>query len=167
MSALRFDVRTFDDLSTTELYELLALRARVFVVEQDCAYLDLDGMDQESVHLLGWEDGRLLAYARWFTAGADRHRPSPPGTIALGRIVTATDMRGRGLGHAAVAESLRRIDDPEPRGVVIHAQSHLEQFYAEHGFVTEGDTFPEDDIPHLFMRRLATAPGRPALHNTH
>lgn len=133
----------FDDFDPHDLYALLRLRSNVFVVEQDCVFLDMDDKDQGAVHALGREDGRLVACARWYDDGE----------LHLGRIVTDPSVRGRGLGHDMVAACLREIG-PAAR-IVMSAQAHLEGFYAAHGFVVEGDGYLEDGIPHLRMVREA------------
>ncbi len=140
---LHFEEKTFDSLSAAGLYELLQLRSEVFIVEQRCFYQDLDGKDQAARHLLGREDGRLTAYARWYPVldGDGFH---------LGRIVSHPEVRGTGRGKAIVAEALRRIG---PRPVVIQAQAHLELFYAAFGFLRTGPDFDLDGIPHTPMRR--------------
>ena len=142
---VRFACRTFAELTVPELYDALALRAAVFVVEQDCPYLDPDGIDRWSWHLLGYQDDRLVACARWFEEG---------GHVRLGRMVIAPDQRGQGLGQRALREALQRIG---ARTVIAHAQDHLRGFYGAAGFVAEGEVFQEDGIPHVVMRRT---PGR-------
>lgn len=131
----------FDELSPAALYDVLRLRADVFVVEQECAYLDPDGADADAMHVLGREDDRLVAYARVHPED---------GSLRVSRVVTARDARGRGLGHAIVRASL---DVVGARPCFLHAQDHLRGFYAQHGFVPVGDVFPEDGIPHVRMDR--------------
>lgn len=141
----KLETKGFPELTVAELYDLLALRAEVFVVEQACAYLDPDGRDPEATHLLGSLDGRLVACARWYLEGERVH---------LGRIATAGSIRGRGHGRRLVAEALRRIGEDHPgRAVLIHAQAHLQDFYEDLGFVAVGEPFEEDGIPHLAMVR--------------
>ena len=140
----------FDALTVDELYRILALRQRVFVVEQTCVYLDADGWDRHADHL--WiEDGdAAVACLRLFDPGV-RHAEA-----CLGRIVTAPERRGTGLGHALVAEGLARIvaaSGPVP--VRISAQAYLERFYRQHGFERVSDEYDEDGIPHIAMVRPA------------
>lgn len=149
---MRFEHTDFAGLSARALYDVMALRQRVFVVEQRCAYLDADGADLRATHLCGYDDaGALVAYARLFGPGE-----KGPGRCSLGRVVTAPEVRGTGLGRALVAESLRRLDAAwGPRAcVVISAQAHLQRFYGEFGFEGVGDTYLEDDIPHRKMVRV-------------
>jgi ElaA protein len=134
-------VRAFDDLTLRELHDVLALRADVFVVEQDCPYLDPDGEDPAAIHVLGTENGSLVGYARI--------HETPEGA-RIGRVVTARDVRGRGLGHDLVRASVAAIGE---RASYLHAQDHLRAFYAAHGFRPAGDVFDEDGIPHVRMDR--------------
>ncbi len=131
----------FSLLSAIELYEMLQLRAQVFVVEQQCAYQDLDGIDVKATHILGRSGGRLVACARWY---------AHPRGIALGRIVTELSHRRLGLGKALLSVALERIGHAT---VVMHAQAYLEAFYRSFGFTVEGEPFLEDGIPHLMMVR--------------
>jgi ElaA protein len=148
-AVMRFRVKRFEELTVDELYDLLRLRAEIFVVEQECAYQDLDGLDRASTHLLGTKQGRLEAYARWHPEGEQ---------VRLGRIVTGPRVRGRGHGRRLVIEALRRIAAEHPgRPVLIHAQAHLEGFYQDLGFETRGEPFDEDGIPHVSMMRTTSA----------
>lgn len=142
---LKLSARRFPELTVEELYDLLALRAEVFVVEQACAYLDPDGCDREATHLLGTRDGALVAYARWYPEA---------GRVRLGRIATAPAARGRGYGRDVVEEALRRIAADHPdRSVLLHAQAYLQGFYESLGFTPVGEPFDEDGIPHVAMVR--------------
>jgi len=137
----------FANLSVVELYRIIALRQRVFVVEQTCPYLDTDGVDLASDHL--WTGEEPLAYLRVVPGGAKYEEPS------LGRIVTAPEARGTGLGRALVIEGLARArarfgDVP----VRIGAQKYLFAFYQSFGFVRAGDDYVEDGIDHVEMLRL-------------
>jgi ElaA protein len=130
------------ELTLVELYAVLTLRATVFVVEQDCAYLDPDGRDVEpgTTHLwLADADGGLAAYLRILTEASGAR---------IGRVVTAPPHRGRRLAGRLLEEALVLA----PRPVVLDAQSHLLELYARHGFVVDGTEFLEDGIPHTPMR---------------
>ena len=146
MVPMQITVRAFDELTLRELHDLMALRAEVFVVEQDCAYLDPDGEDPAARHVLGMEDGLLVGYARIH---------EPPDGARIGRVVTAQSVRGRGLGHELVRAAVKAVGE---RASYLHAQDHLRAFYAVHGFVPVGDVFMEDDIPHVRMDRPAGTP---------
>jgi len=151
----------FDELSPREIHELYRLRAAVFVVEQACAFQDLDGADPESWHLLGYQsapsplgegrgEGPLLAYARLVPPGVKYEEPS------IGRIVTAQSARRTGLGRTLVHEALARAEQLWPgKPIRIGAQQRLERFYREFGFVTASAPYDEDGIPHVEMLRPA------------
>ncbi len=145
MITVEWELKRFDELTLDELYDSLRLRVNVFVVEQKCPYPELDGIDRSSLHLLGREGGRLLAYLRLF------RRPGEENTAQLGRVVTAVRGKGYGAellrrGIAAAAEVLR-CDE-----IIIEAQTYAVGFYAREGFTVCSDEFPEDGIPHVRMR---------------
>lgn len=131
----------FAELTTSQLYEILRLRSEVFVVEQDCVYLDLDGRDTESTTTHWWiEDaaGHVIATARLLR--------THPGS-RIGRVVVDATQRKNGVGSRIVEQALRVA----PRPTRADAQAHLEDWYARFGFVREGDEFVEDGIPHVPM----------------
>ncbi len=141
----------YASLALDDLYDLLALRSAVFSVEQNCAYLDPDGVDRQCWHLLGrGAQGQLMAYLRGVDPGAKYAEAS------IGRVITAPVARGTGLGRQLVAEGLRRMDTTWP-GVAlrISAQAHLDRFYAGFGFAAVGGQYMEDNIPHIEMLRPA------------
>jgi ElaA protein len=136
------------ELGRDDLYAILAARSRVFVVEQNCPYLDMDGLDAAAWHL--WTGSPVQAYLRVLPPGAKYEEAS------LGRIITAAEARRSGLGRALVAEGLRRAE--ALFGAVpirIGAQKYLERFYGGFGFVRCSDDYEEDGIPHLEMLRAA------------
>lgn len=139
----------FDDLGVHALYDVLALRCRVFVLEQG-PYLDPDGLDRRAWHLQGRDDaGTLQAYLRAVDPGAKYAEPS------IGRVLTAPEVRGTGLGRALMREGLARCASAWPgQAVRISAQARLRRFYEGLGFVAEGEVYLEDDIPHLQMVRV-------------
>lgn len=138
----------FHALGVDDLYDALALRARVFILEQG-RFLDPDGVDPLCSHLLGRDaDGQLQAYLRVVDPGVKYAEPS------IGRVITAAAVRGTGRGRALVAEGVARCSAAWPgQGIRISAQSRLERFYAGFGFVRIGDDYLEDDIAHVEMRR--------------
>lgn len=145
----------FEQLTLDGLYDALALRCRVFVLEQG-PYLDPDGLDRHAWHLLGRDtaSGELHAYARVVDAGHKFAEPS------LGRVITSAEARGTGLGRALVAEALRRTDAAWPgQGNRISAQAHLERFYGAFAYAAVGTPYLEDGIPHLEMLRPAPQAG--------
>lgn len=140
-----------DDLSTAQLYSIFAAREAVFVVEQRCAYQELDGLDLEASHLIGWSGGEVAAYLRVLGPGVRFAESS------IGRVLTSPAFRGSGLGRELVARSLACIDERYPAcGVRISAQSHLEPFYRSFGFASVSPQYLEDDIPHIEMLRLSS-----------
>jgi ElaA protein len=144
--------RSFEQLTTRELYQFLRLRCQIFVVEQRSAYLDIDGADQTADHLLAWDaDDNLSGYLRVFAPGASDD------VARMGRIVTSPRHRGTGLGHWLMQEALgfvaRRYGDVT---VELSAQAHLEQFYSKFGFGRSSKTYLEDGIPHCEMRRVVS-----------
>ncbi len=141
-----WETKRFDALTGSELYELLTLRAKVFVVEQSCVYLDCDGKDLAAVHLLGREDGgRLVAYARILPPKSSFEETS------IGRVVTCPEVRRRGLGEPLVREAIACAIAMFGGPIRIGAQRYLERFYARMGFTSEGDPYVEDGIPHVEM----------------
>ncbi len=140
----------FEELSLQGLYDILAVRQKVFILEQG-PYLDADGLDQHAWHLQGRDDeGRLLAYLRVVDPGFKYEEPS------IGRVVTAAEARGTGLGRLLVAEGVAGCDRLWPGlAVRISAQAHLQRYYGQVGFAAVGDEYLEDEIPHVEMLRSA------------
>lgn len=150
-SFMNWSMKSWSELTTDELYELLALRAEVFVVEQTCPFQDLDGLDRRDgvLHLLGREGDHLAAYARIMAPGI-----GDDSGVAIGRVVTSPTSRGGGLGHRLLAQAVRECEARWPaHSIWLGAQAHLQGFYGQHGFVAEGEGYLEDDIPHMGMRR--------------
>ncbi|HSU95887.1 MAG TPA: GNAT family N-acetyltransferase [Gemmatimonadaceae bacterium] len=141
----------FRDLAPGDLYDILALRTAVFIVEQNCAYQDADGADQVSHHLWTRDaNGEIAASLRVVPPGVKYTEPS------LGRIVTAATARGTGLGRAVVQEGIARIATMYgPCAIRIGAQRYLLRFYEQLGFVSTGREYDEDEIPHTEMLRPA------------
>jgi ElaA protein len=138
----------FNELSLHDLYAALQLRARVFILEQG-PYLDPDGWDQRSAHLMGREGGSagpLQAYLRIVEPGIRFDEPS------IGRVITAPEARGTGLGRALMVRGIAECRSLWPtRSIRISAQARLERFYQSFGFQTVGEPYGEDSIPHLQM----------------
>jgi ElaA protein len=139
---VRWIEKAFGELTIAELYAIVALRERVFVVEQACAYLDADGLDPQARHL--WCDD-LAAYARILPAGAKYASQS------IGRVIVAPEARGRGLARDLMIRAIAACTGP----IELGAQAHLEKFYASLGFQRTGDIYVEDGIPHVDMLRPA------------
>jgi len=145
---IHFKCKPYSALTLDELYDSMQLRQAVFVVEQDCPYLDADGKDKIAHHLLGYtNDGVLVAYARLLPKGVSYEKYA-----SIGRIVSSGAVRGKGIGKLLVREALRQCrllfpDDP----IKISAQQYLLHFYENFGFVSTGDEYLEDGIPHVAM----------------
>ena len=136
------------NLTPTELYKILRLRAEVFVVEQNCPYLDPDDKDFSSVHLMGWQGVHLAAYARIVLPGISYPE------ISIGRVATSPLNRGSGLGKELVTQSIMLIEQNHGlQPIRIGAQLYLKTFYGSFGFITQGDVYLEDGIEHIIMLR--------------
>jgi ElaA protein len=151
--APRWQWLAFDALTTPQLYAVLQLRSAVFVVEQNCVFQDMDGLDAQALHLLGVREPAagpptLVAYVRCFPAGVVFAEAS------IGRVVTLPAARGGGLGHALMAQAITSLQGQwglQP--IRIGAQAHLQAFYEQHGFADVGKPYMEDGIPHIEMLR--------------
>lgn len=138
--------KKFDQLTNAELYSLLRLRSEVFVVEQNCVYLDADGIDLQSLHLCGWQGDYLAAYCRLLPPGLAYAEAS------IGRVLTASGHRGTGLGKLLMQEAISRVQKTFSTTLIrISAQYYLLEFYRQLGFQSMGEVYMEDDIPHIAM----------------
>jgi len=155
MASPEWRLHAFDQLDVRQLYAVLAARAAVFVVEQDCPYQDLDGLDEVALHLVGWAgDGSVVAYARILSPGTRFEQPS------IGRVLTSLAGRGSGLGRELMRRAIGVVNLRYPgRPVRISAQCYLERFYGELGFAVDSEPYEEDGIPHVEMELPATAAG--------
>ncbi|CAH0536059.1 GNAT family N-acetyltransferase [Vibrio marisflavi] len=146
---ITWQLKSFLQLTTTELYQLLKLRVNVFVVEQTCPYPELDDKDhQHDVHhLLGYQGDKLVACARLLPKGISY--PS----VSIGRVATSESHRGDGLGHQLLQKALSSCEALWPNETIeLGAQEHLANFYRQHGFVQTSEMYLEDDIPHIDMK---------------
>lgn len=149
--SISFRIMSFKELSVEDLYNLLKLRAEVFVVEQNCVYQDLDGKDQKAFHVIGYFEGNIVAYTRIFKKGDYFFDGA-----SIGRVVVDKEFRDRKWGHDLIKESIKAIEEKfVDKTIVISAQEYLLKFYESHGFIKEGEIYLEDGIPHLQMRRLS------------
>ncbi|WP_421813291.1 GNAT family N-acetyltransferase [Flagellimonas sp.] len=143
---MEVSVKTFNELTTEELYQILRLRSEVFVVEQDCVYQDVDNKDQKALHIMGIKDGEVVAYTRVFEPGDYFDN------VSIGRVVVSQSQRKYGLGKQIMQASLAAINQRFPdKPIEISAQSYLLKFYTELGFNTFGEEYLEDGIPHRRM----------------
>lgn len=149
---IRWICKHHSELDVHELYAILALRTQVFVVEQNCPYLETDGQDLagDTCHLLARDESGLLGYLRLL----DPQRMA--GEVVIGRVVIAERGRGIGLGHRLMEQALVECRQHWP-GVPVYlsAQAHLQGYYGRYGFEAVTEVYLEDDIPHIGMRRAA------------
>lgn len=137
----------FSTLTTQQLYEILALRAAVFVVEQNCIYQDIDGKDQKALHILGYKNGVLVAYTRIFKPGDYLEKAS------IGRVVVAPSFRKKAFGKQIMETSIAAVKTYfNTTTIEISAQTHLINFYTSLKFKTIGTPYLEDGIPHIKMQ---------------
>jgi ElaA protein len=148
MGNLRIICKSFAELSTTELYEILALRSEVFVVEQNCVFQDLDFKDQYAVHCLGFDEaGKLMAYTRLFDINEYYE-----GYFSIGRVVASPQGRGKGYGREIFGKSVELVQEFFGKSPIkIGAQAYLEKFYGSFGFKSINEDYIEDGIPHKIM----------------
>ncbi|MCM2401641.1 GNAT family N-acetyltransferase [Rhizobium sp. S153] len=143
------DVRRLDQFSAIELYDMLKMRVDVFVVEQECAYPELDGNDPECLHLRLMNGPELLACARLW-------RPQADANPRIGRVAVSPDHRGKRLGEALMREAITECEKAYPNEPIeLSAQAHLQRFYASFDFKPISDEYIEDGIPHVDMLRDA------------
>jgi ElaA protein len=141
--------KKFDDLTPHELYAILRLRSEVFVVEQNCVFLDMDGKDQVSHHLMAWQDDNLVAYARIVPPGISYRE------FSIGRIVSSPAVRKQGIGRVLVSKSIQLAYSLHGKGIMrIGAQYYLRGFYESFGFEKASDIYLEDGIEHIEMLLL-------------
>ncbi|TYA52180.1 GNAT family N-acetyltransferase [Formosa maritima] len=139
-------IKIFNELTTQELYDLLQLRAEVFVVEQDCVYQDVDGKDQKAWHVLGYKNNILVAYTRVFKPG-DYFKEA-----SIGRVVVAENQRQHKYGYDIMEASIQVIKKQFNETLIkISAQCYLKRFYNYLGFKETGEEYLEDGIPHMAM----------------
>jgi ElaA protein len=147
-SKITWSVLLFDELSTSALYDVLKLRQDVFVLEQTCLFPDIDGADQQCLHLLGYdESSRLVGYSRMGGAGL-----SYPDALTIGRVIVAPSARGRGLSYSVMRRSIDAVRSAYGhQPITIGAQAHLQALYGQLGFEASSAEYEEDGIPHIDM----------------
>ncbi len=149
---VNYSFKYFKELTGNELYNILYLRSLVFVVEQNCPYLDVDQQDKDALHLMLFEQETLSAYARILPP--NKTSPNPK----IGRVVVHPDFRRKKLGQKLMNLSIERCSIDYPGAdIKISAQGYLKQFYQNLGFKQEGEEYLEDNIPHIGMRRMNTS----------
>lgn len=147
---IQWKIKRFNELSSGELYEVLQLREKVFIVEQNCVYQDIDGKDLKALHLIGEFEKKIVAYARMFQAGDYFENAS------IGRVVIDPDYRDRKWGFEMMRQAISGIETFfNQTKITISAQLYLQRFYEKLGFIKTSDMYLEDDIPHIEMKRNA------------
>jgi ElaA protein len=143
---MKFKLKKFNELSVDELYDLLRLRQQIFVVEQNCIYLDADGVDKDCLHLLGLVRGKIVAYARLIPKGYTYKTPS------IGRVVIDEKHRGKKYAYLLMEKAIELTKKEfKTKKITISAQLYLKEFYQNIGFKTVGDVYLDCDLPHLKM----------------
>lgn len=143
---LQLETKTFQELTISELYQILQLRSEVFVVEQDCVYQDIDGKDEKALHILGKKEGKIVAYTRCFAPNIYFEE------AAIGRVVVKETERKFGYGHQILKASIEEIQQRyQTTTIKLSAQQYLTHFYETHNFKKIGEGYLEDGIPHIAM----------------
>jgi ElaA protein len=146
---MNFICKPFTELTIDEWHDIAALRQIVFVVEQNCAYLDIDGKDKIAWHLMGYENNELAAYTRLLPKGVAYEQ-----FTSIGRVVTHPNHRRKGSGIALMETSIAQVEQLFGKGAIkIGAQQYLTTFYQKFGFEVVGEMYLEDNIPHVPMLR--------------
>ncbi|KNB62134.1 GNAT family acetyltransferase [Chryseobacterium sp. Hurlbut01] len=145
---LSWKIKSFEEITTSELYEIIKARVDVFVVEQDCPYPDLDDYDQKALHLWAEKDQKVLAYCRIFNKGIKYPETS------IGRVLTTEKGRGKNFGKQLIQYAVETIENRfRTSEIRISAQDYLLRFYSGFGFEDTGKKYLEDNIPHTEMFR--------------
>lgn len=149
---MKIEIKHYNEVSKDEFHDMIALRIEVFVIEQDCPYQELDGLDKDAYHLLlkmehpQAEREEIIGTVRILKAGVNYAE------VAIGRVVSSARHRGKGLGHRMMEAAMNFIkEEMGPQDIRLSAQSHLCPFYELHGFVATGKNYLEDGIPHSEM----------------
>ena len=142
---MKLEVKPWNKLSNKEINDIFSLRSEVFIVEQNCAYQDVDGKDELADHVMLYVEDELVGYTRVFVENTYFKEAS------FGRAVVKKKHRGEGYGHLLVDKSLEELKAKNQSPIKISAQSYLKEFYASHGFLANGDEYMEDGIPHTAM----------------
>lgn len=143
---MKWSCKAFKELSLDEFHDIIQLREIVFVVEQDCPYLDVDGKDKDALHVFGEYQGNIVATTRILKPGKSYNE------VAIGRVVTSPTVRGMGMGKQLMEESMKFVQLHFGKVPVrISAQTYLLKYYKSFGFIETGQEYLEDNIPHFEM----------------
>lgn len=147
-NSIVWNIKSFEELTTQELYKIIRARVEVFVIEQDTPYQDLDNDDQKALHIWAEQNGKLLAYCRIFDKGIKYSETS------IGRVLTTANARKKGLGKELISIAIENIEKLfKTSEIRISAQDYLIKFYSDFGFVDTGKKYLEDNLPHTEMKR--------------
>jgi ElaA protein len=145
---LNIIIKSFEELTAHELYRILQLRSEIFVVEQNCVYLDMDDKDQKALHVLGIKNGNIVAYTRIFKPGDYFEYAS------IGRVIVSQKERQYKYGYDIMNASIKAVNDYfNATEIKIGAQCYLRKFYGNLGFKEVGEEYIEDGIQHIHMIR--------------
>lgn len=143
---MNWELKKFDDLKVEEIYKILKIRNEVFIVEQQCAYQDCDGKDENSYHLFLQDNDKIIAYLRILKKGVSYDE------ISIGRVLVHKDYRGKGISRELMLKAINYIEvNLNEREIKIQAQSYLVNFYRSLGFKEVSNEYLEDNIPHMDM----------------
>ena len=144
MSVVKFDVKKFHEIDSKTLHNIFLLRSEVFIVEQECAYQDIDGKDFKSIHIIGKKKKEIIAYSRLMNINND--------FCSIGRVLVKKDMRRKGIGIKLIKKSIEEATrEYGNKKIKISAQEYLKSFYTNLGFKYTGESYLEDGIPHIEM----------------
>ena len=143
---MKITTYTYQQLSKEKLYQIIKLRLEVFVIEQNCIYQDLDNKDQKAIHLVGEEEGKVIAYTRLFKKGDYFENAS------IGRVIVKKESRKKDYGKTIMQKSIKELkNEYKQENIEISAQKYLIKFYHDLGFKKIGEEYLEDNIPHIKM----------------
>ena len=143
---MKITTYTYQQLSKEKLYQIIRLRLEVFVLEQNCIYQDLDNKDQKAIHLVGEEEGKVIAYTRLFKKGDYFENAS------IGRVIVKKESRKKDYGKIIMQKSIKELkNEYNEENIEISAQKYLIKFYDDLGFKKIGEEYLEDNIPHIKM----------------
>jgi len=153
---LNWVICRFEDMSPLQVYSLLKLRQQIFIIEQECIFPEIDGLDPVCLHILAWDGDDVLAAARIVGPGLDPDHAAQGDRPAIGRVVTSEVLRGQGVGRVLMARAIEACaDNFAGKPIYLNAQLYLRDFYQGLGFVQFGDKYDEDGIAHISMERPA------------
>tara|TARA_Y100000768_G_C23544328_1_gene480737 strand:+ start:130 stop:573 length:444 start_codon:yes stop_codon:yes gene_type:complete len=144
MPVMNFDVKKFNEIDRKTLHNIFLLRSEVFIVEQECAYQDIDGKDLKSIHIIGKKKEEIIAYSRIMRLNND--------FCSIGRVLVKKELRKKGIGIKLMKKSIEEATkEYYSRKIKISAQGYLKKFYTNLGFKHTGKSYLEDGIPHIEM----------------